>query len=595
MKIARLLKAKARTTIAIGIAATCGLFPLVATAQSETDLPYEAELANLGHQDAAVRIQALLDIAGYGDEAEAGVPEIITVLADRNNEVRLTAVQALGIIGPVASVASLSLAELLDDPAFIILSSTDNTLEYQSLAVATARTLGYIGPGASAALPALVEGLQTEDEPLKEAIIEALGNIGVGAPVVTKALFDQLRNGSALVSFRAAYALGLLEPVGPKTKAVLKRALEDTRPASRFLPSKAWADGEVREAAAEALFFISDNAKWIVKAAGGRVLDDEKEPPALPWKANLRLNFNVEGRDVRHVLAAILRANGMQAAFRHDVGGRLNFNFRQMPMAGAFNMLLNEYEMTYLYDPDQKLVRVVPLEAVVFPGSKRSPRARPAVAQTAARALAKPAAKPAARPTVVKPKKVAILPKFKPPLKVAKVEEKVTTPVQRTPEPVKPVAAPKVEKAPVVIAKKAPDPVLPATPEPPRAPEPPTAPEPTKKIVIQPSKPAPVAVAPAAPAAPAVTVAPAAESVDEVVDLSEAHRLSFVVQAEGKYYATIDGEEYAVGFPLQSKVGTLMVVGIGSRSVNLEQQTASGAKKFVIKFRRRSKRKKKKS
>jgi hypothetical protein len=76
------------------------------------------------------------------------------------------------------------------------------------------------------------------------------------------------------------------------------------------------------------------------------------------------------------------------------------------------------------------------------------------------------------------------------------------------------------------------------------------------------------------------------------IDLSDRHRLSFVAQSEGLYYATIDGQEYSVGFPFESAVGILMISKVESRSVSLNQLIDGKFKSYVIKFRKRRRRKK---
>ena len=158
-----------------------------AAAQSEEPLPYEAELANLQHSDPMVRIQAIEDIADYGDEAAAAVPALAGLLADNDTEVRIMAARALGEIGPAAAEAVPRLAQSLGDKSSVIQMASSYTIEYREVAVEAAAALGEIGDAARPAVPNLLAPLNTAEEPLAIAIVTALGKMGSGGRLILEA------------------------------------------------------------------------------------------------------------------------------------------------------------------------------------------------------------------------------------------------------------------------------------------------------------------------------------------------------------------------------------------------------------------------
>ncbi len=559
---------------------TGGMAVWPAAAQSEEPLPYEAELANLQHNDPMVRIQAIEDIADYGDEAAAAVAAVAGLLADEDTEVRIMAARALGRIGPAAAEAVPQLAQSLGDKSSVIHMVSSDTIEYREVAVEAAAALGEIGDAARPAVPNLLALLKTAEEPLAIAIVTALGKMGSGGRLILGALIDRLQAGNAVVSFHAAYALGRLGESATGAEPQLRAALRDSRGSFGYLPSGAMTFGEVRHAAAEAYYLISDKAKPVVAAAGGKVLDPDKDTERLPWKTGLRLNLTVSDVDVRVLLAAVLRANGLKAAFRHDVSGQISNRYRQVPMAGAFYMILDEFELTYQFDAAGKLVTIVPLEAVMFPPAPRAVAmaARPVTTGTRTR-------KPIPRPVRKKPKRIA-------PAKPAK-----TTPALPVAKP--PQAPPKSAIASVrapawaIPAPPKPTPLKTVKGEPKPQPEPPTPVFAARTETVLAAMPPIQAARKETETVAAVAANPVPTDEDEsVIDLSDRHRLSFVVQSEGQYYATIDGQEYSTGFPFESAAGILMITKVQSRSVSLNQLIDGKFKRYVIKFRKRRRRKK---
>lgn len=61
--------------------------------------------------------------------------------------------------------------------------------------------------------------------------------------------------------------------------------------------------------------------------------------------------------DIRVVLSKILEQNnGLRADFRPDVKGMVSFNFRDMPLQAAFNKIVEENNLEYVFDPKSKIV-----------------------------------------------------------------------------------------------------------------------------------------------------------------------------------------------------------------------------------------------
>ena len=580
-----------------------------AAAQSEEPLPYEAELANLQHSDPMVRIQAIEDIADYGDEAAAAVPALAGLLADNDTEVRIMAARALGEIGPAAAEAVPRLAQSLGDKSSVIQMASSYTIEYREVAVEAAAALGEIGDAARPAVPNLLAPLNTAEEPLAIAIVTALGKMGSGGRLILEALIGRLQAGNAAVSFHAAYALGQLGKSAAGAEPHLRAALRDSRGSFGYLPSRAMTFGEVRHAAAEAYYLISDKAKAVVAAAGGVVLDPDKDPERLPWKTGLRLNLTVSDVDVRVLLAAILRANDLRAAFRHDVRGQISNRYRQVPMAGAFYMMLDEFELTYQFDAAGKLVTIVPLEAVVFP---RAPRAVAMAARPAT--SVRQTRRPIPRSIRKKPKRIAATQPAKTTLAVPVAKPPPAPPRSGSASVQAPAQAPARAKSPpprptplkTVGSEPEPKPGSAKAVAPQPVPQPTagsavakSASPPPSSVLAAGTKTAPAGGLPIQPSrkktetvVTATTKPVPSDDEEGVIDLSDRHRLSFVVQSEGLYYATIDGQEYSAGFPFESAAGILMITKVQSRSVLLNQLAEGKLKRYVIKFRKRRRRKK---
>lgn len=170
------------------------------------------------------------------------------------SEIRqLWAARALGWIGPQAQSAVPALARTLSS-------------EHRHLREAAAVALAKIGPAAKAAVPALTAALADWDESIRQAAARALGRIGAGAGGAAAALIALLPDRHEKVCTAAADALAEMGPsaieAGPDRELAVKllRRLESTTNADGCCPSLPDSDAEARfqRAKAEAEQEIAD-------------------------------------------------------------------------------------------------------------------------------------------------------------------------------------------------------------------------------------------------------------------------------------------------------------------------------------------------
>jgi HEAT repeat protein len=124
------------------------------------------------------------------------VRALIKAVKDKDYEVRSNAVQALGM-GPEGKPAVPILIKVLQE-------EEDNR---PVLASHAARSLGAIGPAASAAVPVLKNALRAEDSWLRAAVARALGQIGPASKIAVHELAVALHDDCRWVRLQAVWAL----------------------------------------------------------------------------------------------------------------------------------------------------------------------------------------------------------------------------------------------------------------------------------------------------------------------------------------------------------------------------------------------------
>jgi HEAT repeat protein len=197
------------------------------------------------------RGRAAMLITYLGSKAKATVPALVSALEDENPDVRREVLFALAAIGPDAVQATPVLEKELADP------------NAANRAVA-AYTLGKIGPAAKSALSGLQETLRSEDPLVRVASGFALVNIAPQNESMVQAavpvLVEGLQSPVAAARRGSAEALGMVgKPARQAAEGALKVAAGDP-------------DETVRSAALAALEQM------------GTVVDAPPRQPAVPLK-----------------------------------------------------------------------------------------------------------------------------------------------------------------------------------------------------------------------------------------------------------------------------------------------------------------------
>jgi HEAT repeat protein len=102
------------------------------------------------------------------------------------------------------------------------------------------KVLGELGPQSTEAVPVLVEHLRkAEHADIRSRLAHALARIGPGASAAVPALGEALGDPDADVREAAAYALSTVGPAAREAEHALRLALNDADPKVRFRASKA--------------------------------------------------------------------------------------------------------------------------------------------------------------------------------------------------------------------------------------------------------------------------------------------------------------------------------------------------------------------
>ena len=201
----------------------------------------------LQHQNENMRCSAIQALGKLGDSEN--VPHLISLLEDPESNVRIRsyAVEALGKIGsPAVPYLIDSLKEgkrfiyhhladalqIIDDPQAVshvieALNDPDNTVRYFA-----AHTLGELN--VSQALSHLIEALNDPDNTVRHHVAQALGEIG--DPQAVPHLINALNDIDAAVRYFAAWALGSIGDLQAVSYLIsmLEDADDDVRYASTF-------------------------------------------------------------------------------------------------------------------------------------------------------------------------------------------------------------------------------------------------------------------------------------------------------------------------------------------------------------------------
>ncbi len=144
-------------------------------------------IAQLGNEELAVKLAAAFGGSG-------GTAALKSITSTSGGQVRASAAEALGKIGPDAVDATPALVAALYDPG-------------ENVRASAAEALGKIGPAAAAAAPALLAALYDRDKNVRASAAEALGKIGPAAAPTAPDLVTALHDPDKNVRASAAEAL----------------------------------------------------------------------------------------------------------------------------------------------------------------------------------------------------------------------------------------------------------------------------------------------------------------------------------------------------------------------------------------------------
>jgi len=189
--------------------------------------------AGVSDADAEARLAAIDVLEALGRQAAPAAPALVVALSDHDRFVRWAAARALGKIRPpdVGTVVP-ALARLLGDG--------DRDVALSALAA-----LAAFGPGARAALPALLEAAQAREPELRMAALRALESIGSEDAASLAALSAALTDTDSRVR---EVATEVLESAVPSRREAVKALL---RPSAREGEGPAKAVGSVQPTSPE--------------------------------------------------------------------------------------------------------------------------------------------------------------------------------------------------------------------------------------------------------------------------------------------------------------------------------------------------------
>jgi HEAT repeat protein len=179
---------------------------ITAIAQQDAE-PISILRRKLKHPDWKIRKAAAIALGKLGLQAKSAIPDLTTVLRDKNPEVILAAIDALGNMGEAAAPAVPALIRHLTNPLF-----EDPTLPQR-----VESTLVKIG---RPAIPALIELLDSGFDSAEFPAILALRNIGQPAIPL---LIQALQSPKWIVRAGAASALMMGEQAKDATPSLIER------------------------------------------------------------------------------------------------------------------------------------------------------------------------------------------------------------------------------------------------------------------------------------------------------------------------------------------------------------------------------------
>ncbi len=246
--------------------------------------------------DATIIIPALETFAELGEEA---VPRVRYLL--QKPDLAYWGVVLAGDIGPAAADVVPELTALLADPQ-------------HELRIKVLIALGEIGPESAAAVPAIVQRLESDEiMGARYAAAFALGNIGARTEQANRALVAAARGEEQTLKTISLWALA---KINPDEQRVVKFAAET------LVAGLAADDPQVRRVAARALADFGDHSDVVVPALVALLKDADPEVAgnALDALASIgpqvvdRIAAALKNPDLRHFATRLLYRLGPEAA-----------------------------------------------------------------------------------------------------------------------------------------------------------------------------------------------------------------------------------------------------------------------------------------
>ncbi len=168
--------------------------------EKDKDALFPELIPALQSVDISVRNNALVALQYYPNQAQIVVPLLVKSLQDSNPRVRLTAVKALNKIDPQTAATSKCVAVLVG-------CMTAPPGRTPGVANAAVMMLGELHREPDLAVPALIQGLQSENAFVRQNSAYALSCFGAEAKPAVTALLKALEDSDANVRHQAGAAL----------------------------------------------------------------------------------------------------------------------------------------------------------------------------------------------------------------------------------------------------------------------------------------------------------------------------------------------------------------------------------------------------
>jgi phycocyanobilin lyase alpha subunit len=178
-------------------------------------------------------------------------------------------------------------------------------VEENAVARNAARALGKLAPAAQAAIPDLLDTLQDADDGLREAAARALGQLAAKAAI--EALCEKLASGPAVAGAQQANSPRLVEPCEALLEALGDIGVNEPRVLAVVKPFLAHERPLIRSAAARTLLQLSGEARW------GELLVDLLDHPQLQVRRAALMDLGAAGwRPGFKAIAATLAENSLK-------------------------------------------------------------------------------------------------------------------------------------------------------------------------------------------------------------------------------------------------------------------------------------------